>query len=186
MPDKIQTSEHHPADNRPLSVSDKLAMLKAGREKSKARLMEIALAILHESGVASWAFHKKGLCGRAYLKRKHVEAPIPTTRRRLYILAHECGHIACGHTGSKPSHRKEYEAEIYAHEALRRHQIAVPKKETHHAKQYVARRIDQAIRIGKAKRLDREAVNWCKNEHRPATRKALAKERIRLVDLSGR
>lgn len=61
-----------------------------------------------------------------------------------------------------------------------------PKKETKNAKQYVARRIDQAIRIGKAKRLDRAAVDWCKHEHRPATRKALARGRIRRVDLGAR
>ncbi len=186
MPDTIQSGKQHPTDHSLLSASDKMARLKAGREKSKLRLMAVANAIFKEAGAVSWAFHNKGLCGRADVAKKYVEVPLPTTRRRLCVLAHECVHIACGHTGSKPSHRKEYEAEIYAHEALRHHQIAVPKKETQHAKQYVARRIDQAIRIGKAKRLDRSAVNWCKNEHRPATRTALAKGRIRLVDLSGR
>lgn len=55
-----------------------------------------------------------------------------------------------------------------------------------HAKQYVARRIEQPIRMGKAKKLDRAAVHWCRNEHRPATRRALAIGRIRLEDLGGR
>jgi hypothetical protein len=155
------------------------------RRASAERLYGIAISILKEAGVETWEFHEKGLCGRAYTKRSHVVCPKPTTRRRLYVLAHECAHIVRNHTTSKPSHRKEYEAELYAHEVLRRHGIAVPKKETEIAKKYVARRIDQAIRIGKAKQLDSEAVKWCETEHQPATILALKRGSIMLVDLSG-
>lgn len=38
----------------------------------------------------------------------------------LVILAHECGH-ALQRGGSVPEYIQEYEAETYAHEAIRRH-----------------------------------------------------------------
>lgn len=160
--------------------------LQQARAAASERFQAIGLSMLQEAGVETWEFHEKGLKGRAWFKRKHVLCPKPTTRRRLYILAHECGHVALNHVTSKPSHRKEFEAEQYAHEALRRHDVAVPRKETERAKAYVARRIDQAIRMGKAKRLDREAVEWCQNKHHPATKRALVNKAVELVDLSGK
>jgi hypothetical protein len=67
-----------------------------------------------------------------------------------------------GHNGTKPRHREEYEAERYAQEAMKRHGISVPRKSLERAKKYVAWKIHQAVRRG-AKRIDSEALNWCRN-----------------------
>ena len=92
------------------------------------------------------------------------------TRCRLYICAHEAGHVAKGHKrGNGYSHRHEYEAERYAHEALRRHGIALPRKELERGTEYVAEKIHQAIRRG-ANNIDREALKWCADYHSDATK----------------
>lgn len=171
----------------PVTMKQKTGIeLQEARVAASVRFQEIGIIMMQEAGVKTWEFHKKGLCGRGSAKRKHISCPKPTTRRRLYILAHECGHVALNHANSKPSHRQEYEAEQYAHDAMRRHGVAVPRKETNAAKEYVAQRIDQAIRMGKAKRLDREAVEWCESKHHPATRAALADKAVELVNLGGK
>ena len=126
------------------------------------RCQRAGAAILEEAGVKDVQYHDR-LRGWAYPDRKSVRVPTPTTRRRLYIVAHEAGHVALNHSGNKPQHRKEYEAEKYAHDALRRHGISVPKKSTQVAKWYVARKISQAIRRG-AKTIDRESFTWCRSE----------------------
>ena len=152
------------------------------RRRAAERFYAVGLAILEEAGVETWEFHERGLRGYAEVKRKHVECPKPTTRRRLYILAHECGHIALSHKASQPRHRKEFEAEQYAHDALRRHGVPVPRKSTESARRNVARRIDQAVRLGRAKKLDRRAVPWCTDEHGQATRRALRNKKVDLTD----
>lgn len=160
--------------------------LQAARRAASDRYMQIGLAMLREAQVEAYTFHEKGLHGQG--SRKHVTCPKPTTRRRLYVLAHECGHAAHGHLGGgkgRSPHREEYEAECYAHEAMRRHGVAVPRKETKFAREYVARRIDMAVRRG-ATKLDREAVGWTRGFHYPATQKALAAKRVALVDMSQR
>ena len=111
--------------------------LQQAKAKAAERFQQIALQILQDAGVNTWAYHEKGLRGRAWPKKRHVVCPKPTTRRRLYILAHECAHVALHHVRSKPSHRQEYEAELYAHQALRRYDIAVPQQETDRARGYV-------------------------------------------------
>ena len=97
------------------------------------RCQRAGAAILEEAGVKDVQYHDR-LRGWAYPDRKSVRVPTPTTRRRLYIVAHEAGHVALNHIGVKPQHRQEYEAERYAHDALRRHGISVPKKSTQVAK----------------------------------------------------
>ena len=126
------------------------------------RCQQVGQAILDEAGVKKVQYHDR-LSGWAAVKLKAVHVPTPKTRRRLYVLAHEAGHVALNHIGMKPSHREEYEAAKYAHDALRKHGISVPKKSTHRAKRYVARKISQAIRRG-AKTIDRESFNWCRGE----------------------
>jgi hypothetical protein len=76
----------------------------------------------------------------------HILAPAGTTRRQLYILTHECGHIALHSTpwtGSKPRHVKEHEAESYAHRALTAHGLEVPEESTYGARWYVAQCIEE-------------------------------------------
>lgn len=109
------------------SVSDIVAKLQQGRKAMAERCQRVGKTLLDEAGVQEAEYHTR-LGGWAYPDRKSVRIPNPTTRRRVYILAHEAGHVALNHCGVKPKHRQEYEAERYAHDALRRHGIAVPKK----------------------------------------------------------
>src|SRR5262249_54253123 len=121
-----------------------------------------AEALVKEAGVLEVVYNRGTLSGRAFYKGKRIRVPEPTTRRRLVIFAHECAHIAIGHRPTVPKHRNEYDAERWAQDALRRHGVAVPKKEQERAKKYVAWKIKQAIRRG-AKSLDRETFAWCRD-----------------------
>jgi hypothetical protein len=61
------------------------------------------------------------------------------TRRALYIFLHECAHGHLHRDGGNARHVMEMEAERWAHERMRKHGIAVPRRQTHGAKQNVAR-----------------------------------------------
>lgn len=101
-----------------------------------------------------------GLSGRALITSRIVHAPLPAnTRRRLYILAHEIGHIALGHTNKLPRYVEEYEAESFAHVLLRRFHISVPRASTDNAKRYVRRKIAQALKRGLSA-LDPVIAEW--------------------------
>lgn len=120
---------------------------------------------------------KGSACGR----QRAVSAPTPTTRARLYVVAHECGHVALQRKGNKPTYLREYEAEIYAHQAMRRHGVAVPRNATIAAKKHIAKLIDVVIRYALKKRLDRAAVHWCASYHLPATKNALERGYVALI-----
>jgi len=126
------------------------------------RCREAAAAMAREAGVARIEYHARGLRGRAFTKSRRILVPEPTTRRRLYVFAHECGHVALRH-GHRPRHAQEYEAELYAQEALRRHGIQVPEKEILNGRRYVAQKIVRALNR-RAKRLDARAVEWAWEE----------------------
>lgn len=133
--------------------------LQRARAEAARRFLEVAEAIKAEAGVSTHEV-RKSLSGRAWSKDRRIQAPEGKTRKQLYILAHECGHVALGHGESrKPKHRREYEAEQYAHEALRKHGISVPRSMTDRAKEYVRRKCRQAEKRG-AKNLCAEAVAW--------------------------
>jgi hypothetical protein len=98
-----------------------------------------------EAGVRQFTEHKK-MNGQAWMDSGHILAPAGTTRRQLYILALECGHIALHstpRTGSKPRHIKEHEAESYAHRALTAHGLEVPEQSTCGARWWVAQCVEQ-------------------------------------------
>jgi hypothetical protein len=103
-----------------------------------------------DAGVKEHREHKK-LTGRAWLAAGRILAPTGTTRRQLYVLAHECGHIAL-HSApkarSRPTHVKEHEAECYAHRALTAHGLEVPEISTRWARAYVAQCIEEDRALG--------------------------------------
>jgi hypothetical protein len=103
----------------------------------------------------------KRLHGRAWPLLRTIEAPEGRTRKQLYILAHECAHVALEHNGRKPAHVQELEAEKWAHQQLRAHGVRVPRAMTRGAKEYVAWKIDQAIKRG-ARKIDRRAAAFVK------------------------
>jgi hypothetical protein len=86
------------------------------------------------------------MTGRASLATGAIFAPAETTRRQLYVLAHECGHIAL-HSAlksrRKPRHVEEHEAESYAHRALAAHGFEVPDVSTFGARCYVGECIEE-------------------------------------------
>lgn len=134
--------------------------LRAAREAATARFLAIAAALKAEAGVTEHVI-RKSLSGVAYVRLGKIVAPEGRTRKQLYILAHECGHIALKHTPRQLRHVKEMEAEQWAHAALRRHGVAVPRSMTKRAKEYVGRKINMAIRRG-AKRIDTAARAFAK------------------------
>ena len=139
------------------------AELQAARKTATARFLAIAEAIKAEAGVKGHKV-KNGLSGYAWGTRGYINAPEGRTRKQLYILAHECGHVAHGHGDKrKPRHVEEMEAEEWAHKALRRHGVAVPRQMSQRAKRYVAWKIDQAKRRG-AKRIDAKAARYAKDQ----------------------
>jgi RES domain-containing protein len=161
------------------SPKQKLAGLQAhdlqdAKRQAAERFQTIAQDILDAAGVQHIDYHDKGLRGKAWGKQKRVLVPWPTTRRRLYVVAHEAGHVAMGHARTK-AHREEYEAEKYAHDALRKHGVAVPAESTRQAKDYVAWKIHQAIRRG-AKAIDRQALEWCRDYWTEETKRWLTEQ----------
>ncbi len=135
------------------------------RKAARDRFLSTASALKSEAGVASHKI-RKALSGMAW-PSGHIDAPEGATRRQLYILAHECAHVALGHgsikgKSRKPRHVEEMEAEQWAHDALRRYGVPVPRAMTVRAKRYVARKIRQAEARG-AKRIDPAARKYSRS-----------------------
>lgn len=132
----------------PISATE----LAAARKGAVDRFLAIAAKLKAEAGVTIHEI-RHSLSGSAS-ENGSIRAPEGRTRKQLYILAHECAHVALNHFSSgKTRHVEEMEAEKWAHDALRRHGVPVPRTMTVRAKRYVARKIWQAERRG-AKRID--------------------------------
>ena len=164
-------------------VNDYVKKMQQGRKEMAIRCQAVADEIMKEAGVQKLEYHNRGLIGHASFRQKWVSIPPPTTRRRLYIAAHEAGHIALEHVRNKPKHRQEFEAERYAHDSLRKHGISISRKSTIQAKQYVAWKVKQAVARG-AKKLDRETVKWCWNELEHQVKYTIEHKCISLCDMS--
>ena len=131
------------------------------RQKVSDRYREIAGKMAEEAGVKEVVEDRKGLCGFAYVKTKKIHVPSPNTLRRLYVFAHECGHVALEHGPEKTKHRVEYEAETWAVEAFGRYGLTTHPKSDERGRQYVAYKIRQALRRG-AKSIDPEAREFAR------------------------
>ena len=110
---------------------------------------------------------RKKLTGRALHKADvaAIEAPLPKTRKALYVFLHECGHLHLHRRTSKSRHRREYEAEVYAHCRMQEAGIEVPESMTENARRYIAWKIRQAVRRG-ARRLDQDACDFARVSYR--------------------
>ena len=102
----------------------------------------------------------KGLYGKAWCKEKRLRIPPPTTRKRMYIIAHELGHLALHTKTSKRQFIKEFEAEQYAHTLMRRFNIKVPRDMTTRAKNYVQYRINLSVKRGLQAPIPKEINLW--------------------------
>lgn len=88
----------------------------------------------------------------------------------LYILAHECGHVAQVRSLhmrsiSTPTYEKEYDAEIYAIEALRRHLGREPapsiiKRGKKYVRDFCTQRF-RSLGADPTKGWRRDVVEWC-------------------------
>ena len=126
--------------------------LQARRREAAERYLEIATALKVEAGVKRHDVCKE-LRGLAYFDSGVILAPEGRTRKQLYILAHECAHVALKHgqrrwRKNKPGHVMELEAEQWAHEALRRHGVPVPRDMSRGARNYVGHWIAKDERNG--------------------------------------
>ena len=110
---------------------------------------------------------RKRLTGRAMHKGDvaAIEAPLPKTRKALYVFLHECGHLHLHRKTSKSRHRREFEAELYAHCRMQEAGIEVPESMTENARRYIAWKIRQAVRRG-ARRLDQDACDFARVSYR--------------------
>jgi hypothetical protein len=139
-------------------------------EQELTELLAVAERIKAEAGVTHHRIIdpicKDGrvLFGLAFPKRKLIRAPEGRTPEDLYLLAHECAHVALKHDHQKPRYIREYEAELAAHAALQRHGVAVPEGSTADAMLNVFWAIDDAVERGqfgrRQKRLSAEAAEW--------------------------
>lgn len=134
--------------------------LQAARKAAAARFEAVGNLYVPQGYTVEY---RKSLSGRHWGSRKLIQAPRPVTRKALYIFLHECAHaiLKHSHNGKVPRHVEEMEAEQWAHAKMREHGIAVPRSMTRRAKQYVARKIEQAKRRG-AKRIDPKARAFAK------------------------
>jgi len=133
-------------------------------------LLAVAEAIKAEAGVIHHRIldptRKDGyvIFGLGFPQRKIIHAPEGRTPEELYLLAHECAHVALRHDHQKPRHVREYEAEMWAHAALPRHGVAIPEDSTAEAMLHVFFAISDADERGqfgrRAKRLSAEAAEW--------------------------
>lgn len=158
--------------NRPALLSDTHRdageRLQAARAAARDRYQLIALAMKMEAGITRHYTHKS-ISGLAWTDKGRILAPEGITRRQLYVLAHECGHIVLHNspaTWSKPGHVKELEAEVYAHRTFQRYGLEVPARSSQWARQYVGQWImrDKAEGIPIA----REAAEFAKGIRSPS------------------
>src|SRR5262245_14901682 len=124
-------------------------------QRAKAQLAEICQAIAakyHPDGVRF--IRRKGLSGLACYDARELYAPLPVTRKSLYIYLHECAHFNLEHwTHKLPPARRGVGSQQYAHRIMREEGLAVPRTMTNRAKRYVRRKVRQALTRG-AKRID--------------------------------
>lgn len=141
-------------------------VLKDARKHAAARYTALGEQWLKRFDVRLTKTDHKALTGKAWAASRNIIAPWPTsTRWRLYILAHEIGHVTLRHDlGGMPSYAREFEAELFAHKLMRVQGIEVANEMTVRAKSYVSRKITQSL-MSRCKRLDPSIVNWADPHH---------------------
>ena len=130
--------------------SARARQLAAARKDAATRYAKIAELIKQEVGLRRHYKHKS-ISGVAWPTHNIIVAPEGITRRQLYVLAHECGHVllhSSPASATKPDHVKEHEAEVYAHRTFARYNIEVPEKSAKWARAYVGQWIMKDRKAG--------------------------------------
>jgi hypothetical protein len=128
------------------------ATLQAARKAATERYGTIAELLKREAGIKRH-YAQKSISGVAWPGLGLIVAPEGSTRRQLYVLAHECAHVLLHSTPSAaimPGHMKEHEAEVYAHRAFKRYGLEVPEKSSRWARAYVGQWIMKDKKAGLA------------------------------------
>lgn len=134
------------------------------REQARDRYLGIAEKMKRDAGVRKHVI-REDLSGLAMPLAEAIWAPRGSTRNQLYILAHECAHVILHKDcNGIPIYYREYQAEVYAHDLMRRHGVSVPKKMTERAKLYVRRKVKQAI-LRKAKSIHPDVLRYIGLDH---------------------
>ena len=130
--------------------------------KASKRYLAIAAKLKAQAGVTK---HRVRTTLAGYASHDGtISAPKGRSRRELYIVAHECAHLALNHfSKKKPRYLEEFEAERWAHAALRRHGVPVSAFLTEMARQHVTLRIIEALRR-RAKYIDPDAEAFAKGQ----------------------
>lgn len=140
-------------------------------------IRNLAVELAQYCGVRTWRFTRRDEDGRAFLSRKIIETPDPINLDRLFIVAHECGHIALQHGARRAErHRGEFEAEQFAILLLRHFNVPVPHGMVQDGQHYVAWQIEQDLRHGKTE-LDQDSVEWGEHYLTTYTKDALTNHR---------
>jgi hypothetical protein len=134
------------------------AELQALRKEAAERSTAIAMQYVPEGWTVE--YHKP-LSGSCWPAQKRIQAPRPITRKALYIFLHECAHAHLHRDGGKARHVMEMEAERWAHERMRDHGSAVPRRQTQGAKWNVATQIRRDI-AGGALSIDPQARRYAR------------------------
>lgn len=135
---KLEGSALNPQGHAGQAIGEGQRLL-AAKRAARQRYEIIAEALKREAGVTRHYTHNF-IGGLAWSDQGRILAPQGITRRQLYVLAHECGHVLLHGTPEgmrKPAHVKEHEAEVYAHRAFKRYGLEVPDKSAQWARAYV-------------------------------------------------
>lgn len=152
VPSAFRIELHPDRPRNPIAEKLRLARVEAAE-----RFTAIAMKYVPPGYTVEYRKSLSGRCGPT-----RIIAPRPITRKALYIFLHECAHAHLHWPQrNKTRHVEEMEAEKWAHEKMRENGVAVPRVMTKRAKQYVRRKIRQALARG-AKRIDPEARRFAR------------------------
>jgi hypothetical protein len=115
--------------------------IRAKIEENRQKRLAIGEAMKREAGVTGHEINRHDNSGWARLQTGLINSPEGQTIKKLWTLAHECGHVFLHGDGkpgrSLPDHVMEMEAEMYAHQALHVYGMKTAKGRTDWGRWYV-------------------------------------------------
>lgn len=98
--------------------------------------------------------------GLAIPEKRHIHTRWPTnTPDKLFILAHEIGHVAMAHNSSIPIYVEEFEAEMFAISLFRRYRLRLTASMIGRARRNVRYAIGCGLARGLAA-IDNQIARW--------------------------
>lgn len=89
---------------------------------------------------------RKSMSGRAFVAKREIKAPLPTTAKSFAVFAHEVGHIVNGNI--KPSCLSEYKAEMFAKDCFSEYGFKMPRIVRNRQTWYICYSLAQALNRG--------------------------------------